>query len=129
MAVSHRCCRKMAKECTKKVCYTCKVVVLPTNPIVVFLFACLFVCLFFLCFRCRYVVGSLSSYLFWTLGGKGGFFLLTHLPKSLLPQVKKGHLIAGLSNRRHVFIPCLDCGKYSGFGQKMSKERLCLKKT
>ena len=97
MAVSHRCCRKMTKECTKKVCYTCKVVVLPTNPIVVFLFACLFVCFLMFSLPLRRRIFKFLFIL--DFRGKGRFFLLTHLPTSLLPQFKKGHLIAGLSNR------------------------------
>lgn len=113
----------------KKVCYTCKAVVLPTKPIIVVVVV--------VCLRCfltlslplrRRIFKSLSI---WDATGRRMHLFSTYSSadfSACSPKAKKEHLIAGLSNRWHVFIPCPDSGKYSGFGQKMSKERLCLKK-
>ena len=90
-------------------------------------------CCLFVFWRSRwpYVVGSSSPYLSGTRGGEGCIFFFTYSSadfSACSPKAKKELLIAGLSNRWHVFIPCLGSGKYSGSGQKMSKEQLCLKK-
>ena len=114
-------------------CYTCKVVVLPTKPIVVVVVVCLLACLFvcFLTFSLSLCRRIFKSLFIWDTRGRGMHLFSTYSSADFSarsPKAKKERLIAGLSNRRHVFIPCLDSGKYSGFGQKMSKERLYLKK-
>ena len=122
--------RKLQRNVQKKCATRAKLLFCLLNLLLLLLLL-LFVCVVFWRSRCPCVVGSSSPYLSGTRRGDGCiFFLLTRLPTSLhaSPRQKKERLIAGLSNRWHVFIPCLDSGKYRGFGQEMSKERLCLKK-